>query len=114
MGSKTISASVDEAIVGQVTETARLDGMTLSQVLGGSLSLYLRLPDDARRAFRVIEALGSDIERERTVSNVTRALVSGAFEATKRNIASRITVPAGLDDDALTDLAVGLVEDARR
>jgi metal-responsive CopG/Arc/MetJ family transcriptional regulator len=115
MPNRTLSTSIDETLARSVEDLVKIEGVSSSQFLAAALNLYLRLPHEAHRAFRVVEAKGNDEERARTVREVTRALLSGEYEVARRDIASRLGTTAVLEDeDDLTDEAIRLVNAARR
>lgn len=115
MPNRTLSTSIDDKVAQSVDDLVRVEGVSSSQFLAAALNLYLWLPHEARRAFRVVEAKGTEEERLRTVREVTRALLNGEYEVARRDVAGQLGTSPGLDDeDDITDESIRLVEDARR
>jgi len=112
MPGKTLTTSVDENTALFVEENSRIEGWSSSQTLAAALALYVRLPPEARRSFRVVEAYGNREDQIRTVGAVTRALLNGEYEVARRKLASRLDIATAIDDeDALLAVADRMVKD---
>ena len=111
MPNRTLSTSVDEKIASVVDDLVRIEGGSSSQLLAAALTLYLQLPEEAHRAFRVVESMGTEDERLRTRREVVRALLNGEYDVARRHVASRLGPPGILEDDEdLMDAAVGMLK----
>lgn len=98
MAGKTVSTHVDEAIADRVKRIAALEDRKVSQVAGAALSLYARLPGEARDALRRLEALGDEATLDVTVREIASVLVRLDYEFTAARLADEV------DRDALGSL----------
>ena len=115
MSNRTLSTSVDETVARFVEDLVKIDGRSSSQILAAALQLYLRLPHEAQRAFRVVDALGTDDERAGAIREVTRALLNAQYDVAERQVVTRLDSGKPLEDeDDLMDEAVRMVAAARR
>ena len=90
MDGKTISTHVDDDIAERVKRITSLEDRTASQVARAGLSLYVRLPTEARDALRHIEALGDDEVQRATIQAIASILVRLDHELAARRVASEI------------------------
>lgn len=111
MAGETISTHVDEEVADRVRRIADLEDRKVSQVAAAALSLYVRLPGEARDALRHIEALGDDELQEATLRELTSVLLRLDYELAARRVADEMAVdaPGELDDEeAILEKAVEL------
>lgn len=90
MANRTLSTSVDEETAKLVDVLALTEDRSPSQIVASALRLYLRLPPEAHRALRVVEAVGEEQERREVVHELTRALLNGEFAAARRRTAATL------------------------
>lgn len=111
MAGKTISTHVDEDIAERVKQIAHLEDRKVSQVAGAALSLYVRLPGEARDALRHIEALGDEEVQGATIQEIASLLLRLDYELAARRVAGEMD-PEELgeieDEEAILEQAVGL------
>lgn len=98
MAGKTVSTHVDEEVADRVKRIAALENRKVSQVAGAALSLYARLPGEARDALRRIEALGDEATLDATVREIASVLVRLDYELAAARLAEEV------DRDALGSL----------
>lgn len=112
MAGETISTHVDEDVAERVKRIADLEDRKVSQVAGAALSLYVRLPGEARDALRHIEALGDEDAQDATVREVTSVLVRLDYELAARRVVEEMEAegPEGEmeDEEAILERAVEL------
>ena len=82
MPGKTISAYTDEETAGLVSELARAEGRTQSQIAAEAIALYVRLPREAHALLRDIDSDPS--EHAVMIRHVTRAIIKVAYDASIR------------------------------
>ena len=75
----TLSAHTDDATASRVSEMAKLEDRTPSQITSAAVRWYVRLPASARDALRRIEAQG-DRAIEAAAWAAGRALLDKAYE----------------------------------
>ena len=83
MPSRTISSAMDESVARTVTELARVEDRTPSQIVNAAVRFYMQLPDAARRSVRSIEALGTAEERAEAMRSVARSLAESSFHISR-------------------------------
>jgi len=76
----TLSAHTDDATASRVSEMARLEDRTPSQITAAAVRWYVRLPASARDALRRIEAQG-DRAIEEAAWAAGRALLDQQYDA---------------------------------
>lgn len=111
MAGETISTHVDEEVADRVRRIADLEDRKVSQVAAAALSLYVRLPGEARDALRHIEALGDEELQEVTLRELTSVLLRLDYELAARRVADEMAVdaPGELEDEeAILEKAVEL------
>lgn len=111
MAGETISTHVDEEVADRVRRIADLEDRKVSKVAAAALSLYVRLPGEARDALRHIEALGDEELQEATLRELTSVLLRFDYELAARRLADEMVVdtPGELDDEeAILEKAVEL------
>lgn len=111
MTGKTISTHVDEDIAERVKQIADLEDRKVSQVAGAALSLYVRLPGEAREALRHIEALGGEEVRDTTIQEIASVLVRLDYELAAHRVVEEMEAEEleGLEDEkAILEQAVEL------
>lgn len=111
MAGKTISTHVDEDIADQVKRIADLEDRKVSQVAGAALSLYVRLPGEARAALRHIDALGDERVQDATIQEIASLLVRLDYELAARRVVEEMEADelGGLEDEeAILEQAVEL------
>lgn len=111
MAGETISTHVDEEVADRVRRIADLEDRKVSQVAAAALSLYVRLPGEARDALRHIDALGDEELQEATLRELTSVLLRLDYELAARRVADEMAVdaPGELEDEeAILEKAVEL------
>lgn len=111
MSGKTISTHVAEDIAERVKQIADREDRKVSQVAGAALSLYVRLPGEARDALRHIEALGNEEVQEATIQEIASLLVRLDYELAARRVVSEMDTErlGGMEDEeAILEEAVDL------
>jgi predicted transcriptional regulator len=76
----TLSAHTDDATASRVSEMAKLEDRTPSQITAAAVRWYVRLPASARDALRRIETQG-DVAIEEAAWAAGRALLDKEFDA---------------------------------
>ena len=103
----TLSAHTDEATASRVSEMAKLEDRTPSQITAAAVRWYVRLSASARDALRRIEAQG-DGAIEEAAWAAGRALLDRQYEDALRSGLSRApsTLPADAsEEDILAEAA---------
>lgn len=90
MAGKTVSTHVDREIADLAERIAELEDRKVSQVAGAALSLYVRLPAEARDALRYIEALGDEKVEEATLQEIASVLVRLEYELATRRLVAEV------------------------
>lgn len=111
MSGKTISTHVAEDIAERVEQIADREDRKVSQVAGAALSLYVRLPGEARDALRHIEALGDEEVQGATIQEIASILVRLDYELAARRVVSEMDTEklGGMEDEeAILEEAVDL------
>jgi predicted transcriptional regulator len=103
----TLSAHTDDATASRVSEMARLEDRTPSQITAAAVRWYVRLPASARDALRRIEVQG-DVAIEEAAWAAGRALLDKEFDAViDRGLATyQPTLAAGVSEDEILTEAV--------
>lgn len=96
----TLSAHTDAATASRVSEMARLEDRTTSQITAAAVRWYVRLPPSARDALRRIEAQG-DPAIEAAAWAAGRALLDRQYETALN--AGLARAPSMLPPDATED-----------
>jgi hypothetical protein len=112
MANKALSVSVEERLAKIVDKLAMTEDCSPSQVVALALRLYLQLPPEAHRAFRVVEGAGSERERVEVIRELTRALLNGEFAVTRRQVATTLSFAAVVgDEDEIMQRALQMTRD---
>jgi predicted transcriptional regulator len=115
MANRTLSTSVDEKVAKIVDDLAQVEDRSPSQIVASALRLYLRLPLEAHRAFRVVEAAAEDPERLAVIREITRVLLNGECAVARRRVAASLTIDRELgDEDAAMEEALRMTREATR
>ena len=103
----TLSAHTDEATASRVSEMARLEDRTPSQITAAAVRWYVRLSASARDALRRIEAQGEGAIDEAAWA-AGRALLDQEYEAVlDRGLANYAPpLPVDVSEDAILAEAV--------
>ena len=103
----TLSAHTDAATASRVSEMAKLEDRSPSQITAAAVRWYVRLPASARDALRRIEAQG-DQAIEEAAWAAGRALLDKEYEAVlDRGLTNfKSTLPADASEDAILAEAV--------
>lgn len=103
----TLSAHTDEATASRVSEMAKLEDRTPSQITAAAVRWYVRLSASARDALRRIEAQGEQAIDEAAWA-AGRALLDAEYEAAlDRGLANfNPTLSANASEDAILAEAV--------
>lgn len=103
----TLSAHTDEATASRVSEMAKLEDRTPSQITAAAVRWYVRLSSSARDALRRIEAQGEQAIDEAAWA-AGRALLDKEYAATLDRGLQRYTPPlsAGASEDEILAEAV--------
>ncbi len=103
----TLSAHTDEATASRVSEMARTEDRTPSQITAAAVRWYVRLSASARDALRRIEAQGDQAADEAAWA-AGRALLNKDYEATldRASAAFAPALPADASEEAILAEAV--------
>jgi predicted transcriptional regulator len=103
----TLSAHTDETTASRVSEMAKLEDRTPSQITAAAVRWYVRLSPSARDALRRIEAQGEQAIDEAAWA-AGRALLDKAYDATLDRGLLRYTppLPADASEDEILAEAV--------
>jgi predicted transcriptional regulator len=105
----TLSAHTDEATASRVSDMAKLEDRTPSQIAAAAVRWYVRLPASARAALRRIEAQG-DQAMDDAAWAAGRALLDKEFDTVldRGLLGYTPALPAGASEDAILAEAVRL------
>jgi|HubBroStandDraft_3_1064219.scaffolds.fasta_scaffold150785_3 hypothetical protein len=101
----TLSAHTDQATASRVSEMAKLEERTPSQITAAAVRWYVRLPASARDALRRIEARG-DQAIEEAAWAAGRALLDRQYEAALEaglGRAPSVLLPDASEEDILAE-----------
>jgi hypothetical protein len=101
----TLSAHTDEATAARVSEMARLEDRSPSQITSAAVRWYTRLSPSARDAMRRIEATGEDAVNEAAWA-AGRALLDREFDLTlQRGLSGYAPTvgPKASEDEIMTE-----------
>jgi hypothetical protein len=111
MAGKTISAYTDAETAHRIESIARREHRKKAQIAGTALKFFVGLPEEARTAWRQIEALGTPDEIERISQEIARTLLHAQYAITHKQVVQELNTEAlgSLEtEDDLLDAAVSL------
>jgi predicted transcriptional regulator len=108
----TLSAHTDEATASRVSEMARLEDRTPSQITAAAVRWYVRLPPPARDALRRIEAQG-ELAIDEAAWAAGRALLDQQYDRAVQGGLSRApsTLPTDASEEDILAEAVRMTRD---
>ena len=111
MAARTISAYADENTARDVERIAELEDRSPAQVAAAALRFYVRLPAEARAAFRRVEKLGTGQDIDALTREITRKTLDAEWEVAHRQLVAEMKVDASpADEDAILAEAVCLTK----
>lgn len=106
MTGKTISAYTDAETAQRIEGIAKREHRKKAQIAGAALKFFVNLPEEARTAWRQIEALGSPEEIERISQDIARTLLHAQYEMAHKQVVQEMTTEhlgcLETEDDLLT------------
>jgi hypothetical protein len=111
MAGKTISAYTDAETAHRIESIARREHRKKAQIAGTALKFFVGLPEEARTAWRQIEALGTPDEIERISQEIARTLLHAQYAIAHKQVVQELNTEAlgSLEtEDDLLDAAVSL------
>ena len=113
MAGKTISAYTDLETADRIESIAQREDRRKAQVAGTALKFFSKLPDEARSAWRQIEAFGTPADLDQTLMEITRILIHAQYEMAVQNMAQEAKTehlgPLDTEDDLMA-AAISLTE----
>ncbi|WP_218080468.1 ribbon-helix-helix domain-containing protein [Anthocerotibacter panamensis] len=80
MAGHTISAYTDPQTAARVEEISRREDRTTAQIAAAALRFYVNLPQEARQAFRLLEAAGDNERLRKAIQQISRILLNTEYE----------------------------------
>jgi predicted transcriptional regulator len=111
MAGKTISAYTDAETAHRIESIALREHRKKAQIAGTALKFFVGLSEEARTAWRQIEALGTADEIERISQEIARTLLHAQYAITHKQVVQELNTEAlgSLEtEDDLLDAAVSL------
>lgn len=109
MPARTISAYADAETAGVVERIAQLEDRSPAQIAAAALRFYIRLPSEARAAFRHVEKLGTAGDLDALGREITRKVLDAEWEVAHRRLMAEMQVDeTGDGEDDLLSEAVRL------
>jgi hypothetical protein len=111
MTGKTISAYTDTDTASLIEWIATRENRKKAQIAGSAVKLFVNLPEEARTAWRQIEALGTPAEIEQISQDIARALLHAQYAMAHKQVIQEMTTEhlGSLEtEDDLLDAAVSL------
>jgi predicted transcriptional regulator len=111
MTGKTISAYTDAETANRIESIAKLEHRKKAQIAGSAVKFFVNLPEEARTAWRQIEALGTPVEIERISQEITRTLLHAQYEMAHKQVVQEMATEhlGSLDhEDDFLSVAVSL------
>lgn len=111
MTGKTISAYTDTDTATRIEWIATREHRKKAQIAGSAVKLFVNLPEEARTAWRQIEALGTPDEIERISQDIARALLHAQYAMAQKQVIQEMTTEhlgALETEDDLLSIAVAL------
>jgi predicted transcriptional regulator len=111
MTGKTISAYTDAETAHRIESIALREHRKKAQIAGTALKFFVGLPEEARTAWRHIEALGTPAEIEQISQEIARTLLHAEYAIARKQVVRELNTEAlgSLEtEDELLDAAVSL------
>jgi predicted transcriptional regulator len=111
MMGKTISAYTDADTANRIEWIATREHRKKAQIAGSAVKLFVNLPEEARTAWRQIEALGTPAEIEQISQDIARALLHAQYAMAHKQVIQEMTTEhlGSLEtEDDLLNAAVSL------
>jgi hypothetical protein len=111
MAGKTISAYTDAETAHQIESIALREHRKKAQIAGAALKFFVGLPEEARTAWRQIEALGTPEEIERISQDIARTLLHAQYAMAHKQVVQELNTEAlgSLEtEDEFLDAALSL------
>jgi hypothetical protein len=111
MTGKTISAYTDADTANRIEWIATREHRKKAQIAGSAVKLFVNLPEEARTAWRQIEALGTPAEIEQISQDIARALLHAQYAMAHKQVIQEMTTEhlGSLEtEDDLLNAAVSL------
>jgi predicted transcriptional regulator len=111
MTGKTISAYTDAETANRIESIAKREHRKKAQIAGSAVKFFVNLPEEARTAWRQIEALGTPAEIERISQEIARTLLHAQYEMAHKQVVQEMTTEhlGALDrEDDLLNAAISL------
>lgn len=111
MAGKTISAYTDTETANRIETIAQREHRKKAQIAGTAVKFFVGLPEEARTAWRQIEALGTPAEIEQISQDIARTLLHAQYAMAHKQIVQELkTEPLGNmeTEDQLLDAAISL------
>jgi hypothetical protein len=86
MTGKTISAYTDAETAQRIEGIAKREHRKKAQIAGSALKFFVNLPEEARMAWRQIEALGTPDEIEQIAQDIARTLLNAQYEMANKQV----------------------------
>jgi predicted transcriptional regulator len=111
MNGKTISAYTDTETAQRIEGIAKREHRKKAQIAGSALKFFVNLPEEARTAWRQIEAMGTPEEIEQISQDIARTLLNAQYEMAHKQVIQEISTEhlGSLEtEDDLLHVAVSL------
>ena len=111
MAGKTISAYTDAQTANRIELIAQREHRKKAQIAGTAVKFFVGLPEEARAAWRQIEALGTPEEIEQISQDIARTLLHAQYAMAHKQVVQELkTEPLGIleTEDEFLDTAVTL------
>jgi hypothetical protein len=111
MAGKTISAYTDAETAHRIESIALREHRKKAQIAGTALKFFVGLPEEARTAWRQIEALGTPDEIARISQDIARTLLHAQYAIAHKQVVQELNTEhlGKLEtEDELLDAAIAL------
>ncbi len=111
MAGKTISAYTDAETAHRIASIALQEHRKKAQIAGTAVKFFVGLPEEARTAWRQIEALSTPDEIERISQAIAQTLLHAQYAIAHKQVIQELNIEAlgSLEtEDELLDAAVSL------
>jgi hypothetical protein len=111
MAGKTISAYTDAETANRVETIAQREHRKKAQIAGAAVKFFVGLPEEARTAWRHIEALGTPDEIEQISQEIAQTLLQGQYAMAHKQVVQELNTEhlGKLEtEDEILDAAIAL------
>ena len=111
MTGKTISAYTDAETAYRIESIAQREHRKKAQIAGTAVKFFVGLPEEARTAWRHIEALGTPDEIEQISQDIARTLLHAQYAMAHKQVVQELnteTLGTLKTEDEILDAAVSL------